>query len=416
MTNILGFRDWWVLREDVVPSKQVITHLTHIEDLPFLKSTGGATEAYTMLKSLGALFAGNASSPVNLSVKIDGAPSIVVGRDPEDNAFFVATKGPSRIAKSQEDIDRLYGAKPGLHKIMSLAFGVLQDLSWPEILQGDVLFTPDIKQPRTIAGTAYITFKPNTITYAVPAQSPLGRQIVAASFGISFHTTYTGTSLKTLTARAGANVEPLDPPPSVVFVSNAYRDLSGTITFTKAETAAMQATLQQLQTLTQRLRSNRLVKLFATMPLLRDSLMQFQNQLVRQGKSITLTPQTFTQELFTFFDAQQAKVQAARSTDKGKAAVQEKFASLKRLLTDMTNEVVELLTWQQAVVDAKNDLLKKLNNTEMLTTFYDSDEGLVAGPHEGFVASDSAGNFVKLVDRSTFSQLNFTQGKFSTAD
>lgn len=416
MTRLLGFRRWMQLHEDVIPSKQVITHLTHVEDLPLIKFANGATEAYTMLKSLGDLFAGSTNVPINLSVKIDGAPSIVVGRDPEDNTFFVATKGPSRIAKSQDDIDQLYANKPGLHKIMSLAFGLLQDLSWPEILQGDVLFTPEIKQPQTIAGTAYITFKPNTITYAVPVNSSLGQQIVAASFGISFHTTYTGTSLKTLTASAGANVEPLNPPPSVVFVSNAYRDLSGTLTLTKAETAAMSTTLRQLRALTQRLTRNKFLELLRTTPILRDALIQFQNQLVRQGKSITLTPQTFTESFLDFLTAQQDKAEAARSTEKGKAAVQKRFANFKELLTTHTPELMELLSWQKAVIDVKLSLLKKLNNTEILNTFYDTDEGLVAGPHEGFVASDSAGNFVKLVDRSTFSRMNFTQGKFSTTD
>lgn len=417
MFNPLFFRSWLQLQEsDAVTSHQVVTHLTHIEDLPLIKFNIGVTEAYNTLKSLTDLFAGKADTPINLSVKIDGAPSIMVGTDPEDGNFFVATKGPSRIAKSQKEIDAVYGSKPGLHKIMSLAFNLLKDMSWPSILQGDVLFTPDIKQPKTIDDTSYITFRPNTITYAVPAQSRLGLQIIAASFGISFHTTYTGLSLKKLTATPGANVDLLNPPSSVVFISNQYRDLSGTISFTNNETTEIKEQLRIIQALSTQLSTNALLTTFKNLPLMRDLFMQFQNQLVRQGKSITPPPTNFLREFSKFLNIQQQKEEAKRLTPAGKTAVEEKFTTLKTTISANASELVQLLDWQKAIITTKLLILKKINNTDMLNTYYDSDEGLVAGPHEGFVAADSKGNFVKLVDRSMFSRLNFTQGKFSVTD
>jgi len=50
-----------------------------------------------------------------------------------------------------------------------------------------------------------------------------------------------------------------------------------------------------------------------------------------------------------------------------------------------------------------------------LKTFQASDAGIVAGNHEGFVATDRRGNFVKLVDRMEFSRLNLTQSRFRPA-
>ena len=68
-------------------------------------------------------------------------------------------------------------------------------------------------------------------------------------------------------------------------------------------------------------------------------------------------------------------------------------------------------TFEHSVFD-RSQLTKKLNAPGMLSTFYASDKGVIAGQHEGFVAVDRQGNFVKLVDRSEFSRLNLTQGRF----
>ena len=58
------------------------------------------------------------------------------------------------------------------------------------VVQGDLLFTDDDITRKNIDGKPHITFTPNTITYAVPEQSELGKQIDTAKVGIIFHTTY----------------------------------------------------------------------------------------------------------------------------------------------------------------------------------------------------------------------------------
>ena len=49
-----------------------------------------------------------------------------------------------------------------------------------------------------------ITFTPNTITYAVPADSDIGRRIARAKLGIVFHTVYTGKTMNNMTAGFGS--------------------------------------------------------------------------------------------------------------------------------------------------------------------------------------------------------------------
>ena len=76
-------------------------------------------------------------------------------------------------------------------------------------MQGDLMFTSSDKKVKKIDGESYITFQPNTILYAVQADSALGKQIAAAKFGIVFHTSYTGGTIEDLAASFGANIKNL---------------------------------------------------------------------------------------------------------------------------------------------------------------------------------------------------------------
>ena len=71
------------------------------------------------------------------------------------------------------------------------------------MLQGDIAFTQKDLSTETFDGEKYITFQPNTIVYAVPANSDLADKIKAAKIGVMFHTQYTGSSFETMKASYG---------------------------------------------------------------------------------------------------------------------------------------------------------------------------------------------------------------------
>lgn len=403
------------LRE-ATEQQNVVKHLTHLEDLVLTKYADGAQEALNTLTGLTKFFEGHANAPVNLTVKIDGAPAIIAGHDPADGKFFVGTKGAfaktPKIAKTPADLKTLYGDKPGLLATMQVAFDTLKTLKFTHILQGDVLFTPSLKQSLTVFGEPYITFKPNTIIYGVPTASDLGKKISAAKFGICFHTTYTGTSLGTLRAESGANIAALKPTPKVVIISSRYQDLSGTLTFTSAETDTLHGLIADIKTRTQALGKNAFLRALASNTLLQNEFMIFQNALVRGGESITLSPKVFMARFMAHITARATADAGTKKSEAGKSASQTKYQQLQTILTETEDALVEVLAWQQAVISAKTFIIRKLNAPGTLGTFYASHTGIVAGQHEGFVAVDRQGNFVKLVDRSEFSRLNLTQGRF----
>ena len=75
-----------------------------------------------------------------------------------------------------------------------------------------------------------------------------------------------------------------------------------------------------------------------------------------------------------------------------------------------TNNLTQIITFQNYLVDAKMEIVKKLNSVKGLTdTFIKTANGFKVTNPEGYVAIDRiSGGAVKLVDRMEFSFNNFT--------
>ena len=69
------------------------------------------------------------------------------------------------------------------------------------------MFTDSTLKTETVNSERLYTFRPNTITYAIPVDHPIGKAAAAAKIGVVFHTHYTGDELASMQARAGADIE-----------------------------------------------------------------------------------------------------------------------------------------------------------------------------------------------------------------
>ena len=83
----------------------------------------------------------------------------------------------------------------------------------------------------------YITFKPNTIVYAIPKNSDLAKQIKTSKMGIVFHTKYNGDTLPDMNANFDVDVSKMTDTPDVWFRDAEYEDVSGSASMTEKETA-----------------------------------------------------------------------------------------------------------------------------------------------------------------------------------
>ena len=171
-------------------TKEKNTHLEHLEDDIINRGSKGGQNAINFLKSVRNMLAGSSGKKVNMTVKWDGAPAIICGVNPENGKFFVGTKSVfnvnPKINYTTGDIRKNHSGE--LANKLSIALRELAKLNISGILQGDFLFSKSDLKNESIDGENMITFTPNTITYAVPIASDIGKRIRRARMGIVFHT------------------------------------------------------------------------------------------------------------------------------------------------------------------------------------------------------------------------------------
>ena len=390
-------------------------HLEHIEDEIINHGVDGGRAAINFLRSLRDMLAGGARSSVNMTVKWDGAPAIFAGIDPSDGKFFVAKKSVfnvnPKLYKTNAEIDAdLSGA---LNSKFKIALAEFPKLGIKNVLQGDLMYTDDIEE-KTIEGTKYLTFQPNTIVYAVPVDSELGRVMKKSKIGVVWHTTYEGKELQDMKAKFGADTSKLRKTSSVWLDDATYKDVSGRATFNEKETDKITKVLSEVGKTFQRINAPMLrnfLKLQDSLTgnLIGASLKTFNNTKVREGQPIT-NPKKHAQEYVKYveqhFQKQMDKVKTPAAKDKYKKQQQEYVREFRK----HTNNLSFMILFQNLMIDAKMQIVRKLNSVKGLTdTFIRTSNGYKVTNPEGYVAIDRIkGNAVKLVDRMEFSFNNFT--------
>tara|TARA_B100000683_G_C12499372_1_gene557220 strand:- start:2021 stop:3562 length:1542 start_codon:yes stop_codon:yes gene_type:complete len=179
------------IKESVI--REAEARIQHAEDLVFFDGSRGAKRALGELKQL-------ASGGENVTIKWDGSPAVIFGRN--DNGEFIFTdksgfsaKGYDGKAKSGDDVEKMFMARPGAQKNpegykalagkMKSAYSTFESAvptSFKGYFKGDLLYfnTPVEKNGQFI-------FKPNIVQYAVPTDSNLGKKIAQSDVGVVIH-------------------------------------------------------------------------------------------------------------------------------------------------------------------------------------------------------------------------------------
>lgn len=388
-------------------------HLNHVEDEILTGGVTGARGAINFLRSLRDMLSGHSQEHIDVTVKWDGAPSLFCGINPENGKFFVGTKGVfaqnAKLNYTNADIDKNHPSE-GLSKKLKVALKYLPDLGIKGILQGDMLFTKGDISKETIDGSDYIVFQPNTIAYAVPADSNLARIMLAAQIGVVFHTTYSGKKMEDMKASFGASVGHLKPNKNVWYRDASFTDASGTATFTSEETKEITEILSRAGTIFNGLSAQLLNKIAMT-ETLRIPIMTYNNSKVREGQKITDTRNHVIGLIKWIEDKANKEILAAKKSDTKRKRELEKAALMKFYRGNAT-QLKAIFDLQNLMVEAKNMIVRKLESVQDIGTFLKTDDGYKITAPEGFVAIDKLnGGAVKIVDRLTFSHANFTAAK-----
>ncbi len=388
------------------------THMEHLEDEIINNGVKGAKTVIQFLNSLKDMLSGG-KNKTNITVKWDGAPAVFAGINPENGQFFVATKSlfnkTPKINYTDADIDANHGSGGPSDKL-KVALKYLPDLGMEGIYQGDMMFSKgDLKQ-KTIDGVSSLTFTPNTITYAVPEDSDLASQMRKSQMGVVWHTKYTGNTIETLSAQFGVDSNIFTKTKNVWF-DDAYVNTANAATFSPSETNKLEGKINMIKGSLKKAGTflNELSK-DKTKLGLAPLMKVFFNTKIRSGVKITDTKK-LVKEFEQYYMDRMSKEIDSRKSDKGKKKYQDIQKESKKILKKFKDELYFTMATYLGILDAKNMVVGKLETIEGIGTFLKTDDGYKVTAPEGFVAIDSSGGAVKLVDRLGFSHANFTLAK-----
>ena len=336
-------------------------HLEHLEDNVLNLGVSGTRESINFLQALRDMLNGNSTSKVNVTTKWDGAPAIFAGVNPDNGQFFVGTKGVfnvnPKLNYTEEDINNNHPSE-GLNQKLKVALRYLPKLGIKGILQGDMMFTKGELKSETIEGEDYITFQPNTIVYAVPADSKLAQTMLAAQLGVVWHTSYTGRTFDDMKASFNIDINHLTKTKDVWFRDAYFIDASGTATFTAEEGKKMDIILSDIGALFRRTNSATLNRI-ATNDIIKTQIKTFNNTKVRSGEPIKDTMKHVRELILWVEDKLNKEILAAKMEDTKRKRQLEKN-ELMRFYRTNAMDLKNIFDIQNGIVEAKNMVIKKL--------------------------------------------------------
>jgi len=392
-------------RQFISESKNL--HMEHLEDSVFNEGSAGVQDAIKFAESVTKMLSGNSSSGVNVTVKWDGAPAIICGKNPENGKFFVGTKSvfnakTPKINYTNADIDSNHSGD--LASKLKVALQYLPKLGIKGIIQGDLMFTAGDIGDADIDGVNHITFTPNTITYAVPSGGPAAREIKAANIGIIFHTEYTGKDMSSMKASFNPSIRSLKKTSKVWYDDATFRDVHGKATFTKSDTKDMKKLIAKVN------------QLFGTNKKFIDDLIRHKNIIgevkiygnsnIRNGIS-NMSAEEFINHIDNKMQTAIDVLKTEKAKNRKELVRKQTIGYLSKNSTKL-NSIFEL---HSVLTKMKMKLLQQLQKVKSIGTFIQTDDGFEVTAPEGFVAIDDTGKALKLVDRLVFSRQNFNAAK-----
>jgi hypothetical protein len=168
-----------------------------------------------------------ARNPSETTVKWDGRPAIIFGRNP--NGEFVLTdksgfgaKGYDGLATSPEQIAQIMNMRGGergeLVAVYQRLFPLLRRAvpqDFRGYIQGDLLYSETPK----LTGDSYV-FTPNTVTYTVPANTDLGKKISQSTAAVAIHTALAAPGAAPTPIRAAA----LEPSSGLLILDPSLKE------------------------------------------------------------------------------------------------------------------------------------------------------------------------------------------------
>ena len=388
-----------------------LKHLEHLEDEMLNYGVEGCKAAVSFLKELKKML-GHQESGGFMQTKWDGAPSVICGTDPQTGMFFVGTKSvfaktAPKLCYSEEQIDGWY--EGDLAEKLKFSLRYFSTLGIEGVVQGDLLFTSDIKREQ-INGEDLYTFRPNTITYGIPVDHPIGKAAGIAKVGVVFHTHYTGDVVADMQARAGAKVK--GSTEALVIQNDTPMHRVG---FSRAEMSEFDRYISKIERMCG-ICGPFLDELVTKTGTTGDAkfhiasyLKQFFNNEIKNARSIGNINETMY-SMLNFYEEKTSKELAKIKTVANLTKKRELVYGSQLYVEKNNDKFKAMLTLYKELQAVKQMVIDKLDHLEEFRTFVQTEKGYKVTTPEGYVLHKD-GSMIKFVNRMEFAYNNFTLQK-----
>jgi len=389
-----------------------LKHLEHLEDEMLNYGIQGCHAAVAFLQELKKML-GQQESAGFMQTKWDGAPSVICGTDPASGMFFVGTK--SVFAKTQPklcftdtQIDEWYDGD--LAEKLKFSLKYFAELDIKGVIQGDLMFTDSTIKTEVINKEKLYTFRPNTITYGIPVDHPIGKAAGQAKIGVVFHTHYTGDDLPTMQARAGANVN--GSRNALVIKNDTPMDRVG---FSKQEMTKFKNHIDKIDRMCS-ISGDFLDELVVLTGTTGDKkfhiasyLKQFFNNEIKNARTITNVDDAMY-NMLNFYGDKMEKELAKIKTVKNLTAKRKLVYDSQLYVENNKDKFKAMLSLYKELQTVKQMVIDKLDHLEEFRTYVQTDKGYKVTTPEGYVLHKD-GSMIKFVNRLEFAYNNFTLQK-----
>ena len=348
--------------------------IEHPEDMIFDYGSKGALSALTKLQQL-------PDQAKDITIKWDGKPAIIFGRDPQgkfvltDKSGFTA-KGYQGMARSPEELEKIMQQRGGDRTELVNVYKFL----WPRLeaqtpsnmkgyVQGDLLY---VGKPKEVDGN--YTFTPNTVTYSIDKDSDVGQDIGQSSAGVAIHT------YKRDQEDAGVPFSDIDQlgKGDVLFVSPKM-----------TTTVELDLPIKELRQIEQTVRKNsQKIDAIFNPQTLREYQLANLPALMKQYANFKVREGNFENMAQGFVDFTKTKVS------------EPKQQRIEQVVADNQQAVTAVFAIFRMIAAIKTRMVRELDREGSgIRASIDGEPG-----HEGYVASG-----IKLVDRLRFSKSNFAK-------
>ena len=390
-----------------------LKHLEHLEDEMLNYGVEGCKASVGFLQELRKML-GCDNSTGFMQTKWDGAPAVVCGEEPLTGLFFVGTKSvfaqTPKICYDDVDVDIHYPDGGELNRKLKFCLKYFKDLGIKGVVQGDLVFTPGDVRKENIHDEMLYTFRPNTITYAIPVDHDIGKKVGQAKVGVVFHTHYTGQDFLSMQAVAGAKVSSSNDVFSIDNDTPMHKvglNHQEEIKFDK-HVSNIEKMCGDCGDFLDELVSNT-GKSGDEKWHVASYLKPFFNAEIKAARTINNANTAFENLYNFYYDKTKAMLDKLK-TPSTKAQKSKLVHNSQNYLRDNQYKFKSMLGLYKELQTVKQMVIDKLDHLETFRTFAQTDKGYkVTGP-EGYVLHRN-GDMIKFVNRLEFSYINFTLAK-----